>query len=100
MPDPIVTQPVMLLSAEKDLIQGALSAAPESRDKDAILAAISRSGMHDSEVQLTAGQVAYLATNLASFTELPALSGTKYGTPIGQQVAGAIADRLGVGAGS
>ena len=91
MPEPISTQRVFLTSAHKDVLQGALEAAPGSREGDSILALLARTGMADGDVEFTGDQAAYLRENLVAHMELPELEGTKYDSEMGREVARRIA---------
>jgi hypothetical protein len=95
MPNPTTASPVMLLSAEKDVLQGVLGAASPSRERDSILQVLFRSGMTDTRVQFTPEQVGYLGANLVQSLDLPALRGTKYDSPLARQAAQAVVERLG-----
>ncbi|MBN8550772.1 MAG: hypothetical protein J0M12_15770 [Deltaproteobacteria bacterium] len=94
MPTPIASQPITLLSAEKDVLQGVLAAAPESRTRDSILSLVSRTGMADGEVSFTQDQRDFLVANLPSFMDLPAIQDSKYGSALAREVAQGIVDRL------
>jgi len=100
MPNPINTLQVMLTSAEKNVLQGALGEAPDSPERTSILSLLSRTGMSDGQMHFTTDQAAYLGTNLVAFMELPGLTDTKYDTEVGRMVAQCVADRFVVGAGS
>lgn len=88
------SQSVFLLSADKDVLTGALKAASEGRERDSILSALSRSGTSDTNVALTPTQAEYLRTNLVGLMDSAALKGTKYDTGVARDVAQSIVERL------